>query len=131
MAQVRLGAEQGPCDSNKAAERLQQFVAQQWENQEHLLSGAREAVGHSIGMLTEGEQCKFSAAVKSLFRSVLKPEVDSVHGAIELGHLKLSHPDKDQREALKAKVFNVLTTAHILVSVMLISGEKVGASILW
>lgn len=125
MEHINLGAEQTPSDPAKAAGKLQLFLGQRWDSHEQTLSSAQEAVGHAVGQLTKADQHKFSAAAKTLFRNVLKPEATSVLSEINQGHLKLGNPDKEQREALTSKLYNVLTTAHLLVSTMTMSGANV------
>lgn len=126
MEHVTLGAgEEATSNSASAAVRVQAFLDKRWEGHEQILSSAQEAVGHAVGQLTRAELCKFSAAANTLFKSVLKPEAESILKAIDLGHMKLGNPNKEQREALTSKLYNMLTAAHVLVSTMTISGTKV------
>ena len=125
MEQVQLGAELSPNEPVSAAERVQRFLEQGLAAHEQTLNAAQEAVGHAVGQLSRGEKRKFWSAVKTLFKDVLKPEAESILGEINEGHLQLRHPNKEQRAALTSKLYNVLNAAHLLVSILMMSGTKV------
>ena len=125
LEQVQLGAELNHSDTISATDRVQLFLGQTLETHEQTLSSAQESVGHAVGQLSRGEKCEFSPAVRMLFTSVLKSEAESILSEINQGHLQLRHPNKGQRAALTSKLYNVLTTAHVLVSILMMSGAKV------
>ena len=131
LEQVQLGAELSSSDTVSASDRVHRFLGQTLESHEQILSSAQEAVGHAVGQLSGGEKCQFSPAVRKLFTSVLKSEADNVLSEINKGHLQLRHPNKEERAALTSKLYNVLTTAHLLVSILMISGAKVCSPLVW